>query len=86
MAELTVMTWNMQNLLPVGHVDGPVTPAEYQAKLAALAKVIDAVGPDVVALQEVGPIEVLADLDQVCRSSSIIASSALKTAEGSGWR
>ena len=67
MAELTVMTWNVQNLLPVGHAYGPKTPAEYQAKLVALAEVIDAAGPDVLALQEVGPLEVLADLSQACQ-------------------
>ena len=66
MAELTVMTWNVQNLLPVGHDDGPTTDDEYQAKLAALAAVIDIVGPDVLALQEVGPDEVLADLNEAC--------------------
>jgi hypothetical protein len=25
MADLTVMTWNIQNLFPVGHEDGPAT-------------------------------------------------------------
>ena len=35
MAELTVMTWNVQNLLPVGHKDGPGTDEAYRAKLAA---------------------------------------------------
>jgi endonuclease/exonuclease/phosphatase family metal-dependent hydrolase len=63
-AELTVMTWNVQNLLPVGHPDGPATDGEYRAKLAAVAEVIDAVAPDVVALQEVGSAQVLADLTQ----------------------
>lgn len=42
-------------------------PAEYQSKLTALATVVDAAGPDVVALQEVGPPEVLADLAQSCQ-------------------
>ena len=66
MASLTVMTWNVQNLLPVGHNDGPRTDDEYRAKLAALGEVIDLVGPDVLALQEVGPAEVLADLNEAC--------------------
>ena len=66
MAALTVMTWNVQNLLPVGHNDGPGTDEAYRAKLAALAEVIDLVGPDVLALQEVGPAEVLADLNEAC--------------------
>ena len=54
MASLTVMTWNVQTLLPVGHNDGPGTLEAYRAKLAALGEVIDLVGPDVLALQEVG--------------------------------
>ena len=58
----------VQNLLPVGHPDGPVTDEEYQAKLATLAAVIDAVEPDVLALQEVGPEQVLADLNAACSS------------------
>jgi predicted extracellular nuclease len=65
-AELTVMTWNVQNLLPVGHEDGPRTDEEYEAKLAGLAAVIDRVAPDVLALQEVGPSQVLADLSAAC--------------------
>jgi endonuclease/exonuclease/phosphatase family metal-dependent hydrolase len=66
MADLTVMTWNVQNLLPVGHEDGPDTDEQYQAKLAALAAVIDRAEPDVLALQEVGPEQVLADLNAAC--------------------
>jgi hypothetical protein len=50
MAVLTVMTWNVQNLFPVGHPDGPDTEEKYQAKLAGLAEVIDDVAPDVLAL------------------------------------
>jgi endonuclease/exonuclease/phosphatase family metal-dependent hydrolase len=67
-AVLTVMTWNVQNLLPVGHEDGPDTSEEYEAKLAGLAGVIDEVEPDVLALQEVGPEQVLADLNGACRT------------------
>jgi predicted extracellular nuclease len=66
MADLTVMTWNIQNLFPVGQGDGPATQQEYDAKVAALGEVIDAVEPDVLALQEVGPEPVLADLDAAC--------------------
>jgi endonuclease/exonuclease/phosphatase family metal-dependent hydrolase len=65
-ADLTVMTWNVQNLFPAGHEFGPATQAQYDDKIAALAEVIDAVEPDVLALQEVGPDEVLADLDAAC--------------------
>jgi endonuclease/exonuclease/phosphatase family metal-dependent hydrolase len=65
-AELTVMTWNVQNLLAVGHPDGLATEDEYRVKLEAVAGVIDRVAPDVVALQEVGPPQVLADLNAMC--------------------
>ena len=60
-----LMTWNVQNLLPVGTEGGPPTPQAMEAKLASLAKVIDAQQPDVLALQEVGPPEVLAPLQEL---------------------
>src|SRR5262245_36302499 len=65
-ADLTVMTWNIQNLFPVGQGDGPATQQEYDDKIAGLAEVINAVAPDVLALQEVGPEQVLADLNAAC--------------------
>jgi hypothetical protein len=60
------MTWNIQNLFPVGHDEGPATQQEYDDKIGGLAEVIDAVGPDLLALQEVGPEQVLADLNAAC--------------------
>jgi hypothetical protein len=60
------MTWNIQNLFPMGHVDGPATQQEYDDKIVGLAEVMSAVEPDVLALQEVGPEHVLADLDAAC--------------------
>jgi Endonuclease/Exonuclease/phosphatase family len=66
MPGITVMTWNIQNLFPVGHADGPVTQQDYYAKIAGLAEVINAVEPDLLALQEVGPKQVLADLNAAC--------------------
>ena len=60
------MTWNIQNLFPVGHADGPATQQEYDDKVAGLAEVINSVEPDVLALQEVGPEQVLADLNAAC--------------------
>ena len=45
MPDLTVMTWNLQNLFPVGHADGPATQQEYDDKIAGLAEVINAVEP-----------------------------------------
>jgi endonuclease/exonuclease/phosphatase family metal-dependent hydrolase len=65
-AELTVMTWNVQNLFPAGSEFGPATPQDYDDKIAALAGVIDAVEPDMLALQEVGPEQVLDDLSAAC--------------------
>jgi endonuclease/exonuclease/phosphatase family metal-dependent hydrolase len=64
MVAFRLMTWNVQNLLPVGSTDGPPTQAAMDAKLASLAAVIDAQQPDVLALQEVGPAEVLEPLQQ----------------------
>jgi hypothetical protein len=60
------MTWNVQNLFPVGQADGPATQQEYDDKIAGLAEIINAVAPDVLALQEVGPEQVLADLNAAC--------------------
>lgn len=62
MGEFRVMTWNVQNLLEVGHDSGPDTTAELDAKIAALAAVIDQVEPHVLALQEVGTDATLARL------------------------
>jgi endonuclease/exonuclease/phosphatase family metal-dependent hydrolase len=65
MAELTVMTWNVQNLFRPAAGDADAA-ARYDQKLDALAGVIDAVSPDVVALQEVGGAEEVADLATRC--------------------
>lgn len=54
MAELRVMTWNVQNLFEVGHDAGPDTPTEFDTKLTSLATVIDEFRPHVVGLQEIG--------------------------------
>jgi len=56
------MTWNVQNLFLPSHEDGPDTEEAFAAKLASLAGLIDQVAPDVAALQEVGPDDVLARL------------------------
>jgi hypothetical protein len=50
----------------VRHADGPATQQEYDDKIAGLAEVINAVEPDLLALQEVGPEQVLADLNAAC--------------------
>jgi endonuclease/exonuclease/phosphatase family metal-dependent hydrolase len=55
-------TWNLENLFrPAGGAD-PATDPGYQAKLAALAEVIVAIAPDVLAVQEIGDVDALADL------------------------
>jgi hypothetical protein len=63
-AQFRLMTWNVENLLRVGDQGGPTTQAELDAKLASLAQVIDAQQPDVLALQEIGPPDLLAALQQ----------------------
>jgi endonuclease/exonuclease/phosphatase family metal-dependent hydrolase len=57
-----VGTWNVENLFRPGGPFGPKDDAAYRAKLAGLAETITAAAPDVLALQEVGDREALADL------------------------
>ena len=55
--QFTVMTWNIENLFPLGYPISPqkvVSPADYDAELDYLAQVITMVGPDIVAVQEIG--------------------------------
>jgi hypothetical protein len=59
---LTVTTWNVQNLFPAGSADGPDTPQAYNDKLDALAATILTLGPDVLAMQEIGDPACLDDL------------------------
>jgi endonuclease/exonuclease/phosphatase family metal-dependent hydrolase len=59
MARFAVMTWNIENLFPVGAFVSPqsrtpVTQEAFDAKLDFLAPVILDKRPDVVALQEIG--------------------------------
>src|SRR5215218_498475 len=63
-AEFRFLTWNLQNLFAAGTKDGPPTQEAFDAKVASLAEVLDAQRPDVAALQELGPPEVLAQLQQ----------------------
>jgi hypothetical protein len=55
-------TWNLENLFRHGADGGPRTDAAYQAKLAALANTINVLAPDLLAVQEVGDSDALADL------------------------
>jgi hypothetical protein len=52
------------DLFAAGSEDGPPTQEAFDAKLASLAEVLDAQRPDVAALQELGPPEVLAQLQE----------------------
>lgn len=56
------MTWNLQNLFAVGAEDGPPSVAAYERKLDSLRALIDAVAPDVLAVQEIGSTFALTDL------------------------
>jgi endonuclease/exonuclease/phosphatase family metal-dependent hydrolase len=61
--EFRVMTWNVQNLFLPGTGDAaPDSHAAFDAKIASLAAVIDAIDPTVACLQEIGPGEVLGPL------------------------
>jgi hypothetical protein len=57
-----VGTWNVENLYRPGGEFGPKTEDAHKAKLAALAGTINRIAPDVLAVQEVGEPEALADL------------------------
>jgi endonuclease/exonuclease/phosphatase family metal-dependent hydrolase len=59
---ITVATWNLENLFRPGTEFGPTDAATYDTKLTGLAAAIDALGPDVLAVQEVGDADALADL------------------------
>jgi hypothetical protein len=64
MAQFRAMTWNVENLFGVGAESGPATEADLVAKIESLRAVIDARQPDVVALHELGPEDVVERLQQ----------------------
>ncbi len=84
MAQFRVMTWNVQNLFNVGHDSGPDTTAELNAKITALANVIDDAEPHVLALQEVGDDRALARLQAAL--SHEMPHRTLGVADGRGIR
>src|SRR3954453_4026248 len=59
---LTIATWNLENLFLPGTESGPPDQATYDRKLASLAKLIDQIAPDVLAVQEVGDERAFEDL------------------------
>lgn len=62
MTTFKVMTWNLENLFPVGAESGPKTQEEYAQKLQSLADGILQLDPDLLAVQEVGSTESFHDL------------------------
>jgi endonuclease/exonuclease/phosphatase family metal-dependent hydrolase len=59
---VVVATWNLENLFRPDTDFGPKTQDVYEAKLAGLGRVIGAMQPDILAVEEVGDPEALADL------------------------
>jgi hypothetical protein len=59
---VAVGTWNLENLYRPGGEFGPKIQAAYEEKLANLAATISRWARDVLAVQEVGQPEALADL------------------------
>lgn len=59
---LVVGTWNLENFFLPGGEAGPKDHAAYDAKVGHLAATIEAIAPDVLAVQEVGQPEALEDL------------------------
>ncbi len=59
---MIVATWNVENLFRPGVDAGPPNEDIYDAKLTALATVVADIGPDVLAVQEVGQPEALREL------------------------
>ena len=75
-------TWNLENLFRPEDEAGPRDPAAYEAKLAALARVIARVQPDVLAVQEVGEPEALEDLRERLEGDWFAESSQLPDERG----
>lgn len=59
----TVMTWNVENLFQ----PEPSAQADFDAKLDALAGVVTAAGPDLLAVQEVGDEVAFDGMDDISR-------------------
>ncbi|WP_205683667.1 endonuclease/exonuclease/phosphatase family protein, partial [Brevibacterium aurantiacum] len=59
---VTLGTWNLENLFRPEEGSGPDSSTEYEKKLDSLAEIITNLGPDVLAVQEVGDPAALEDL------------------------
>ena len=64
MPAFKVMTWNVENLFRPAPGDPQADQQRFQQKIQLLATVISNLAPDVLALQEVGGLEPLNDLQQ----------------------
>jgi endonuclease/exonuclease/phosphatase family metal-dependent hydrolase len=64
MPTFKVMTWNVENLFRPAPGAPQAEQQRFQQKIQLLANVINQLAPDVVALQEVGGLEPLGDLQQ----------------------
>lgn len=64
MARFTVATWNVENLFRPAASASTADKRRYQDKLGLMAAVIAGLNPDVLALQELGGADALADLAQ----------------------
>ncbi|MEJ1237453.1 endonuclease/exonuclease/phosphatase family protein [Chryseolinea sp. T2] len=62
----TLMTWNLENLFRPAQADSSDVKQAYQLKLQLLGAVIAQHDPDMIALQEVGGLEPLSDLQAAC--------------------
>jgi len=62
--ECIVMTWNVENLFPIGSPSGPTKKSVFRRKIEYLAATVREIAPDVLALQEVGDPSSLAALQE----------------------
>lgn len=69
MSTFKAMTWNVENLFQPASGATHEDQQQYQQKLQLLSGVINQVDPDIVALQEVGGVEPLIDLQQALGQS-----------------
>jgi endonuclease/exonuclease/phosphatase family metal-dependent hydrolase len=77
-----VGTWNLENLFRPGADAGPSDEQAYDAKLTELARVIGQIGPDILAVQEVGDPEALEDLRDRLEGDWVAQSSELPDGRG----
>jgi endonuclease/exonuclease/phosphatase family metal-dependent hydrolase len=77
-----VGTWNLENLFRPGADAGPSDDQAYDAKLTELARVIGEIGPDILAVQEVGDPEALEDLRERLDGNWVAQSSELPDGRG----